>query len=90
MRQPAAAKRPAGETRGSSRPSERWFPLACVTYLLISNCLQNFSNSSFVHFGLGRHPVLHSSCVGLTTKLSPPLGTGSVFGGTVGPGCGDV
>jgi hypothetical protein len=60
------------------------------TYLLISSCLQNLSNSTWVHLRPGRHPALHSSCVGLMTRLSPPLGTGNVFGGTVGPGSGEV
>jgi hypothetical protein len=59
-------------------------------YLLISSCRQNLSNSALVHFRSRRHPALHSSLVGLINRLSPPLGTGSDFSGTVGPGGGDV
>jgi hypothetical protein len=59
-------------------------------YLPIFVCRQNLANSSLVHLRLGSQPALHSSFVGLMTKLSPPLGTGSVFGGAVGPVGGDV
>jgi hypothetical protein len=82
-------------TRGA--PAEPQHRLICLrprysscTYLLISSCLQNLSNSTLVHLRPGRQPALHSSFVGLMTRLSPPFGTGSVFGGTVGPDGGVV
>jgi hypothetical protein len=67
-------------------PGARPSPAAARdSYLLRSSWAQDLPNSSRVHLKSRRHPALHSPFVGLMTKPSPPLETG-----TVGPGRGDV